>query len=37
MSQMQRSISFNHMEIERLLDTDPNNVIGDFTKVSLVT
>uniref|UniRef100_A0A8B9GQA1 M-phase inducer phosphatase n=1 Tax=Astyanax mexicanus TaxID=7994 RepID=A0A8B9GQA1_ASTMX len=28
----QRSKSFNHSEIERLLDTDPNNVIGDFTK-----
>ncbi|KAG9275203.1 M-phase inducer phosphatase 2 [Astyanax mexicanus] len=30
--QVQRSKSFNHSEIERLLDTDPNNVIGDFTK-----
>ncbi|XP_062851158.1 M-phase inducer phosphatase 2 [Trichomycterus rosablanca] len=30
--QLQRSKSFNHTEIERLLDTDPNNVIGDFTK-----
>lgn len=30
--QVQRSKSFNHAEIERLLDSDPNNVIGDFTK-----
>ncbi|XP_076830888.1 M-phase inducer phosphatase 2 [Brachyhypopomus gauderio] len=30
--QVQRSKSFNHSEIERLMDTDPNNVIGDFTK-----
>ncbi|XP_053088803.1 M-phase inducer phosphatase 2 isoform X3 [Pangasianodon hypophthalmus] len=30
--QVQRSKSFNHAEIERLLDTDPSNVIGDFTK-----
>ncbi|XP_066536007.1 M-phase inducer phosphatase 2 isoform X2 [Hoplias malabaricus] len=29
--QVQRSKSFNHSEIERLLDTDPSNVIGDFT------
>lgn len=33
--QVQRSKSFNHTEIERLLDSDPSNVIGDFTKVSL--
>lgn len=33
--QVQRSKSFNHSEIERLLDSDPSNVIGDFTKVSL--
>uniref|UniRef100_A0A4W4DM65 M-phase inducer phosphatase n=1 Tax=Electrophorus electricus TaxID=8005 RepID=A0A4W4DM65_ELEEL len=32
LQQVQRSKSFNHSEIERLLDTDPNNVIGDFTK-----
>lgn len=30
--QVQRSKSFNHSEIERLLDSDPSNVIGDFTK-----
>uniref|UniRef100_A0A3B4CIK5 M-phase inducer phosphatase n=1 Tax=Pygocentrus nattereri TaxID=42514 RepID=A0A3B4CIK5_PYGNA len=30
--QVQRSKSFNHSEIERLLARDPNNVIGDFTK-----
>ncbi|XP_051946096.1 M-phase inducer phosphatase 1-like [Xyrauchen texanus] len=30
--QVQRSKSFNHSHIERLLDTDPSNVIGDFTK-----
>ncbi|KAF7710588.1 M-phase inducer phosphatase 2 isoform X2 [Silurus meridionalis] len=30
--QVQRSKSFNHAEIEKLLDTDPGNVIGDFTK-----
>ncbi|XP_051504470.1 M-phase inducer phosphatase 1-like [Myxocyprinus asiaticus] len=30
--QVQRSKSFNHSQIERLLDTDPSNVIGDFTK-----
>ncbi|KAL6487353.1 hypothetical protein MHYP_G00039790 [Metynnis hypsauchen] len=30
--QVQRSKSFNHSEIERLLDRDPDNVIGDFTK-----
>ncbi|XP_056327326.1 LOW QUALITY PROTEIN: M-phase inducer phosphatase 2 [Danio aesculapii] len=30
--QVQRSKSFNHSQIERMLDTDPSNVIGDFTK-----
>ncbi|XP_030628451.1 M-phase inducer phosphatase 2 [Chanos chanos] len=30
--QVQRSKSFNHTEIERLLDTDPKELIGDFTK-----
>ncbi|KAM9477936.1 M-phase inducer phosphatase 2 isoform 2-T2 [Clarias gariepinus] len=30
--QVQRSKSFNHAEMERILDTDPSNVIGDFTK-----
>lgn len=33
--QVQRSKSFNHAEIERILDTDPSNVIGDFTKVTV--
>lgn len=32
MPQVQRSKSFNHTQIERMLDTDPSNVIGDFTK-----
>lgn len=32
--QVQRSKSFNHSQIERMLDIDPTNVIGDFTKVS---
>ncbi|XP_065153176.1 M-phase inducer phosphatase 2 [Paramisgurnus dabryanus] len=30
--QVQRSKSFNHSEIERMLEIDPSNVIGDFTK-----
>ncbi|XP_050981911.1 M-phase inducer phosphatase 2 [Labeo rohita] len=30
--QVQRSKSFNHAQIERMLDSDPSNVIGDFTK-----
>ncbi|XP_056104000.1 M-phase inducer phosphatase 2 [Rhinichthys klamathensis goyatoka] len=30
--QVQRSKSFNHSQIERMLDSDPSNVIGDFTK-----
>ncbi|TSW48767.1 M-phase inducer phosphatase 1 [Bagarius yarrelli] len=30
--QVQCSKSFNHTEIKRLLDSDPSNVIGDFTK-----
>ncbi|KAI7805943.1 M-phase inducer phosphatase 2 [Triplophysa rosa] len=30
--QVQRSKSFNHSQIERMLDIDPSNVIGDFTK-----
>ncbi|XP_043110517.1 M-phase inducer phosphatase 2 [Puntigrus tetrazona] len=30
--QVQRSKSFNHTQIERMLDTDPSNVTGDFTK-----
>ncbi|XP_026998067.2 M-phase inducer phosphatase 2 [Tachysurus fulvidraco] len=30
--QVQRSKSFNHTEIERMLDADPSKVIGDFTK-----
>ncbi|KAI2657684.1 M-phase inducer phosphatase 1 [Labeo rohita] len=31
--QVQRSKSFNHAQIERMLDSDPSNVIGDFTKM----
>uniref|UniRef100_A0A673MEC9 M-phase inducer phosphatase n=1 Tax=Sinocyclocheilus rhinocerous TaxID=307959 RepID=A0A673MEC9_9TELE len=30
--QVQRSKSFDHAQIEKMLDTDPSNVIGDFTK-----
>ncbi|XP_016109112.1 M-phase inducer phosphatase 2 [Sinocyclocheilus grahami] len=30
--QVQRSKSFDHVQIEKMLDTDPSNVIGDFTK-----
>ncbi|RXN24859.1 M-phase inducer phosphatase 1-like protein [Labeo rohita] len=33
--QVQRSKSFNHAQIERMLDSDPSNVIGDFTKGAL--
>uniref|UniRef100_A0A672JWB8 M-phase inducer phosphatase n=2 Tax=Sinocyclocheilus grahami TaxID=75366 RepID=A0A672JWB8_SINGR len=30
--QVLRSKSFSHTQIERMLDTDPSNVTGDFTK-----